>query len=113
MPTVNLQFLYKLKTAKLFEKPKNNVIPSSSSTTNPQSTKDANSQSSQTTNGGPNGETDDLFAIDYIVFNAEKRALCVAGITSHVIVFNFNKHDAYSEVGVSVAGLLAFSQFKL
>ncbi|XP_035824568.1 syntaxin-binding protein 5 isoform X4 [Aplysia californica] len=62
--SVNLQFLYKLKTAKVFEKPKR-----------PSEDKD-----------------DDPFAIQSIFLCPESRIMCVAGPT-HCILFKFSKQE--------------------
>ena len=68
-----LQVLYKLKTAKLFDK-------------------------SKCRSADPN---DDLFIVQHIHFCTESRVLCVAGLT-HVIVFRFCKQDTSAECQVSV-----------
>ncbi|KAH9495415.1 Syntaxin-binding protein 5, partial [Bulinus truncatus] len=66
--SVTLQFLYKLKTAKVFEKPKR-----------PSEDKD-----------------DDPFAIQNIFLCLESRVMCVAGPT-HCILFKFSKQEATIE----------------
>ncbi|XP_013071471.1 syntaxin-binding protein 5-like isoform X3 [Biomphalaria glabrata] len=66
--SVTLQFLYKLKTAKVFEKPKR-----------PSEDKD-----------------DDPFAIQNIFLCLESRIMCVAGPT-HCILFKFSKQEANVE----------------
>lgn len=71
--TVSLQFLYKLKTAKVFEKPKK-----------PSEDKD-----------------DDPFAIQSIFLCLESRILCVAGPT-HCVVFRFSKQETSVEIVVSI-----------
>lgn len=78
--TVNLHILYKLKTSKLFVKPKNESILS---------------DIYQDTLKEP-------FAIEEIAFCQESRLLCIAGASSHVIVFRFNKYESHSETTVSV-----------
>ena len=77
-----MQLLYKLKTAKLFEKPKNKH------------------QSGSSLNEGNSGENDDPFAIEQIAFCPDSRYLCVAGASSHVIVFKFNKQENQAEIFV-------------
>ncbi|XP_052807591.1 syntaxin-binding protein 5-like isoform X10 [Mya arenaria] len=67
---VTLQVLYKLKTAKLFEKPKNRVLE---------------------------GQEDDPFAIYMIYLDQESRLLTLAGAT-HVMLFKFSKSEATLEV---------------
>ncbi|RUS70838.1 hypothetical protein EGW08_021397, partial [Elysia chlorotica] len=68
LSTVTLQFLYKLKTAKVFEKPKR-----------PSEDKD-----------------DDPFAIQNIYLCLESRIMCVAGPT-HCILFKFSKQETSIE----------------
>ncbi|XP_045467458.1 syntaxin-binding protein 5 isoform X9 [Harmonia axyridis] len=65
-----LQVLYKLKTSKVFEKPK------------------ARSMDSE----------DEPFAIELISLCAESRKLCVAGASSHVILFTFKKTETNEEI---------------
>lgn len=67
-----LQVLYKLKTAKVFEKPKARSIDSD----------------------------EDPLAIQIISLCAESRKLCVAGASSHVILFNYKKVESCDEVTV-------------
>lgn len=71
--SVTLQVLYKVKTAKMFEKPKNKVL---------------------------DGQEDDPFAIYMIYLDQESRLLTLAGAT-HVMVFKFSKQEATTEVPVS------------
>lgn len=71
--TVTLQVLYRLKTSKVFEKPKNK------------------SQEVQ---------DDDPFAVEKVAFCAESRLLAVAGSSFYVIVFGFKKQEASVEVEV-------------
>ncbi|XP_057661872.1 syntaxin-binding protein 5 isoform X5 [Diorhabda carinulata] len=67
-----LQVLYKLKTAKVFEKPKARSLESE----------------------------DEPFAIEIISLCPESRKLCVAGASSHVILFTYKKTDSFDEVTV-------------
>lgn len=67
-----LQVLYKLKTAKIFEKPKMK---------------------------GTDGQDDDPLAIYHIFLCLESRTLCVAGAT-HLILFKFSKQEMNVEVTV-------------
>lgn len=67
-----LQVLYKLKTAKVFEKPKSK---------------------------SPDNE-DDPFAIQIISLCPESRKLCVAGSSSQVILFTYKKTESNSEITV-------------
>lgn len=108
---MNLQILYKMKTAKLFERPKappaHYILPGSG---NPVGVGTAGTGSGNSNGGGgengggggggSNGENEDFFAIEYIVFTAENRTLCVAGACSQVMVFKFNKTEVSSEMGV-------------
>lgn len=67
-----LQVLYKLKTAKVFEKSKTKT-----------------------------GETEeDPFAIEIISLCPESRKLCIAGASSHVILFTYKKTESIEEVTV-------------
>ncbi|XP_069195233.1 syntaxin-binding protein 5 isoform X2 [Procambarus clarkii] len=68
--SVSLQVLYKLKTAKVFEKPKTRSI---------------------------DGD-EDPFAIQHIFLCPESRFLCVAGATSHVILFKYSKQETVAEI---------------
>ncbi|KAL4233705.1 Syntaxin-binding protein 5 [Mactra antiquata] len=67
---VTLQVLYKLKTAKIFEKPKNKVL---------------------------DGQDDDPFAIYLIYLDQDSRLLTLAGAT-HVMLFKFSKQEVTLEV---------------
>ncbi|XP_023311106.1 syntaxin-binding protein 5 isoform X2 [Anoplophora glabripennis] len=67
-----LQVLYKLKTAKVFEKPKSRSLDSE----------------------------DDPFAIEIISLCPESRKLCVAGASSHVILFTYRKTETNDEITV-------------
>lgn len=67
-----LQILYKLKTAKVFEKPKSKSLDSD----------------------------EDPLAIQIISLCPESRKLCVAGASSHVILFNYKKAESCDEVTV-------------
>ncbi|XP_071113160.1 syntaxin-binding protein 5-like isoform X9 [Haliotis cracherodii] len=66
---VTLQVLYKLKTAKIFEKPKKT----------------------------PESQDDDPFAIQMIYMCSESRLLCVAG-ASHCMLFKFSKQEANLDI---------------
>ncbi|XP_069965671.1 syntaxin-binding protein 5 isoform X5 [Bactrocera oleae] len=66
-----LQILYKLKTAKVFEKPKNSHSDSGN---------------------------DNPFAIHHIYLCSESRRLCVAGAVGQVMLFKFRKVELTSEV---------------
>ncbi|KAK9881942.1 hypothetical protein WA026_018137 [Henosepilachna vigintioctopunctata] len=65
-----LEVLYKLKTAKVFEKPKARSLD----------------------------DEDDPFAIELISMCPESRKLCVAGASSHVILFTFKKAESNEEI---------------
>lgn len=67
-----LQVLYKLKTAKVFEKPKSRSLDTE----------------------------DDPFAIQIISLCPESRKLCVAGASSHIILFSYRKTETTDEVTV-------------
>ncbi|CAL4082353.1 unnamed protein product, partial [Meganyctiphanes norvegica] len=68
--TVSLQVLYKLKTSKIFEKPRTKTI---------------------------DGD-EDPFAIQHISLCPESRQLVIAGATAHVILFKYHKQETSSEV---------------
>ncbi|KAK5649859.1 hypothetical protein RI129_000888 [Pyrocoelia pectoralis] len=67
-----LQVLYKLKTAKVFEKPKSRSLESE----------------------------DDPFAVQLISLCPESRKLCIAGASSYIILFKFKKSETNEEVTV-------------
>ncbi|KAF5302467.1 hypothetical protein FQR65_LT08557 [Abscondita terminalis] len=67
-----LQVLYKLKTAKIFEKPKSKSLEND----------------------------DDPFAVQLISMCPESRKLCVAGASSYVILFKFKKAETNEEITV-------------
>ncbi|XP_064488140.1 syntaxin-binding protein 5-like isoform X2 [Ornithodoros turicata] len=71
--SVTLQVLYRLKTSKVFEKPKRSSREMAD---------------------------DDPFAVEKVAFCAESRVLVVAGSSFYVLVFNFKKSEASIEVEV-------------
>lgn len=85
--SVHLHQLYKLKTAKLFEKPKTSRTGEPSAGASFES--------------GVGLQEDDPFAIEQLTFVTECRYLCIGGASSQVIGFRFNKHEAHTEVPVS------------
>lgn len=70
-----LQVLYKLKTAKVFEKPRSKEEKSSTDIVD-----------------------EDPFAIQILSWCPESRVLCVAGVSAHVIVYRFSKQEGTTEV---------------
>ncbi|XP_050988887.1 syntaxin-binding protein 5 isoform X4 [Labeo rohita] len=70
-----LQVLYKLKTAKVFEKPRGKEDKSSTEIVD-----------------------EDPFAIQILSWCPESRVLCVAGVSAHVIVYRFSKQEVTTEV---------------
>ncbi|XDV42774.1 hypothetical protein PO909_011384 [Leuciscus waleckii] len=70
-----LQVLYKLKTAKVFEKPRSKEEKSSTDIVD-----------------------EDPFAIQILSWCPESRVLCVAGVSAHVIVYRFSKQEVTTEV---------------
>lgn len=72
---VMLQVLYKLKTAKVFER--------------------ARSREEK-----PNADIveEDPFAIQTLSWCPESRMLCVAGVSAHVIIYKFSKQEITTEV---------------
>ncbi|KPP77050.1 syntaxin-binding protein 5-like, partial [Scleropages formosus] len=69
-----LQVLYKLKTAKVFEKPRSKEDK-------------------------PNVETpdEDPFAIQAMSLCLESRMLCIAGVSAHIIIYKFSQQEVTSE----------------
>lgn len=65
-----LQVLYKLKTSKVFEKPQSRSV---------------------------DGSDDDPLAIQLISLCPESRKLCIAGASSHVVLFKFRKQESTSD----------------
>lgn len=72
---VTLQVLYKLKTAKVFEKSRNK-------------------------DDRPNTDIvdEDPYAIQIISWCPESRMLCIAGVSAHVIIYRFSKQEVTTEV---------------
>ncbi len=75
MCSVMLQVLYKLKTAKVFEK-------------------------ARCKEEKPSAEIvdEDPFAIQLMSWCPESRMLCVAGVSAHVIIYRFSKQEITTEV---------------
>ncbi|XP_061480059.1 syntaxin-binding protein 5 isoform X3 [Rhineura floridana] len=72
---ITLQVLYKLKTAKVFEKSRNKDDRPSTDIVD-----------------------EDPYAIQIISWCPESRMLCVAGVSAHVIVYRFSKQEITTEV---------------
>uniref|UniRef100_A0A8C9VJ78 Syntaxin-binding protein 5-like n=1 Tax=Scleropages formosus TaxID=113540 RepID=A0A8C9VJ78_SCLFO len=72
---IMLQVLYKLKTAKVFEKSRNKEDKPCTDIVD-----------------------EDPFAIQIMSWCAESRMLCVAGVSAHVIVYRFSKQEVTTEV---------------
>ncbi|KAI5102453.1 syntaxin-binding protein 5 isoform X1, partial [Silurus meridionalis] len=72
--TVMLQVLYKLKTAKVFEKARNKEEKPSTDIVD-----------------------EDPFAIQSLSWCPESRMLCVAGVSAHVLVYRFSKQEVTTE----------------
>lgn len=70
-----LQVLYKLKTAKVFEKSRNAEDKPSTDIVD-----------------------EDPCAIQILSWCPESRMLCVAGVSAHVIVYRFSKQEVTTEV---------------
>uniref|UniRef100_A0A8C2BZX9 Syntaxin-binding protein 5-like n=1 Tax=Cyprinus carpio TaxID=7962 RepID=A0A8C2BZX9_CYPCA len=68
---ITLQMLYKLKTSKVFEKPKSGDVGRSAELVE-----------------------EDPYAVQMISWCPQSRILCVVGISAHVILYRFSKHDA-------------------
>nr|XP_061806295.1 syntaxin-binding protein 5-like isoform X2 [Nerophis lumbriciformis] len=72
---IMLQVLYKLKTAKVFDRSR-----------------------SKEDKGGPEASDEDPFAIQLMAWCAESRMLCVAGVSANIIVYRFSKLEVTTEV---------------
>ncbi len=71
--------LYKLKTSKVFEKPKSGDVGRSAELVE-----------------------EDPYAIQMISWCPQSRIFCVVGISAHVILYHFSKHDANTTITVSM-----------
>lgn len=74
-PKVMLQVLYKLKTAKVFERARGKEEKPSTDIVE-----------------------EDPFAIQTLSWCPESRMLCVAGVSAHVIIYRFSKQEVTTEV---------------
>uniref|UniRef100_A0A673II50 Syntaxin-binding protein 5-like n=1 Tax=Sinocyclocheilus rhinocerous TaxID=307959 RepID=A0A673II50_9TELE len=72
---ITLQMLYKLKTSKVFEKPKSGDVGRSAELVE-----------------------EDPYAIQMISWCPQSRIFCVVGISAHVILYRFSKHDANTTI---------------
>uniref|UniRef100_A0A9J7YX70 Syntaxin-binding protein 5-like n=1 Tax=Cyprinus carpio carpio TaxID=630221 RepID=A0A9J7YX70_CYPCA len=72
---ITLQMLYKLKTSKVFEKPKSGDVGRSAELVE-----------------------EDPYAVQMISWCPQSRILCVVGISAHVILYRFSKHDASTTI---------------
>ncbi|KAK1797726.1 hypothetical protein P4O66_008092 [Electrophorus voltai] len=72
---ITLQMLYKLKTSKVFEKPKG----------------------SETARGAELVE-EDPYAVQMVSWCPQSRIFCVVGISAHVILYCFSRHDANTAI---------------
>uniref|UniRef100_A0A671RMS0 Syntaxin-binding protein 5-like n=1 Tax=Sinocyclocheilus anshuiensis TaxID=1608454 RepID=A0A671RMS0_9TELE len=73
--SVTLQMLYKLKTSKVFEKPKSGDVGRSAELVE-----------------------EDPYAVQMISWCPQSRIFCVVGISAHVILYRFSKHDANTTI---------------
>ena len=78
-PAVTLQMLYKLKTSKVFEKPKPGEV-----------------------RGGDLVE-EDPYAVQMVSWCPQSRIFCVVGISAHIILYRFSKYEANTPIVVSGA----------
>lgn len=83
---VMFQVLYKLKTAKVFERARGKEEKASVDIVE-----------------------EDPFAIQTLSWCPESRMLCVAGVSAHVIIYRFSKQEITTEVEVVQVGRLALS----
>uniref|UniRef100_A0A672KQM5 Syntaxin-binding protein 5-like n=1 Tax=Sinocyclocheilus grahami TaxID=75366 RepID=A0A672KQM5_SINGR len=72
---ITLQMLYKLKTSKVFEKPKSGDVGRSAELVE-----------------------EDPYAVQMISWCPQSRIFCVVGISAHVILYRFSKHDANTTI---------------
>ncbi|XP_030642350.1 syntaxin-binding protein 5-like isoform X2 [Chanos chanos] len=72
---ITLQMLYKLKTSKVFEKPKGGEVGRSAELVE-----------------------EDPYAVQMISWCPQSRIFCVVGISAHVILYRFSKHDANTTI---------------
>lgn len=72
---VMLQVLYKLKTAKVFDRNR-----------------------SKEDKGSTDASDEDPFAIQIMAWCPESRMLCVAGVSANVIIYRFSKLEVTTEV---------------
>ncbi|KAI4885911.1 hypothetical protein NFI96_008931, partial [Prochilodus magdalenae] len=70
-----LQMLYKLKTSKVFEKPKGGEVGRSAELVE-----------------------EDPYAVQMVSWCPQSRVFCVVGISAHVILYRFSKHDANTTI---------------
>ncbi|KAJ8004540.1 hypothetical protein DPEC_G00137340 [Dallia pectoralis] len=71
---ITLQMLYKLKTSKVFEKPKAGE------------------------GRGADLQDEDPYAVQMVSWCPHSRLFCVVGISAHVILYRFSKHDANMQI---------------
>lgn len=74
---VTLQMLYKIKTSKVFDKPK-----------------PGDGRSADLVEEDP-------FAVQMVSWCPHSRIFCVVGISAHIILYRFSKHDANTQIVVS------------
>ncbi|XP_056610530.1 syntaxin-binding protein 5-like isoform X12 [Triplophysa dalaica] len=72
---ITLQMLYKLKTSKVFEKPKTGEMGRSAELVE-----------------------EDPYAVQMITWCPQSRIFCVVGISAHVILYRFSKNDANTSI---------------
>ncbi|KAI4904368.1 hypothetical protein NFI96_007997, partial [Prochilodus magdalenae] len=72
---ITLQMLYKLKTSKVFEKPKGGEVGRSAELVE-----------------------EDPYAVQMVSWCPQSRVFCVVGISAHVILYRFSKHDANTTI---------------
>ncbi|KAL7881276.1 hypothetical protein AOLI_G00081240 [Acnodon oligacanthus] len=72
---ITLQMLYKLKTSKVFEKPKGGEVGRSAEMVE-----------------------EDPYAVQMVSWCPQSRVFCVVGISAHVILYRFSKHDANTSI---------------
>lgn len=74
---VTLKMLYKVKTCKVFEKPK------------------------AAEGRGSEVMEEDPYVVQSVIWCPHSQLLCVVGFSAYAILYRFNKHDATTEIVVS------------
>uniref|UniRef100_S4RZ55 V-SNARE coiled-coil homology domain-containing protein n=1 Tax=Petromyzon marinus TaxID=7757 RepID=S4RZ55_PETMA len=91
---ITLQLLYKLRTAKIFERPVAAGV----------AVRDGGKGGGGVPSPAPAAvavdEPEDPFAVQLLAWCPESRMLCVAGASSHVVFYRFSRQEAVGEIAV-------------